>query len=367
MTDPFGLRRCVARVFFVALFACALILAGSISGHLDQATAADPRLEKAQAEKAEIQQRLDRLTRQIDETQSAVTTTRDELERLRGESEQHHDAASDADRRRTERVRESYMRGGADPVLRLLTAEDATDILDQARFLTWLSTETREDFEHASAAQVRTEAIADHTADVVEQLRARESALAEQHAEAEKLFERAVAAEKAVKELIADEEAEAARRAAATRASRSSRGAPSTAAPAPVTGGVACPVGTPRTYIDSWGAARSGGRSHKGTDILAPRGTVAPAYESGVISRLSSNSLGGISLYLRGDSGNVYYYTHLSGYAGVSEGQRVQAGQVIAYVGSTGNAGGTNHLHFEVRPGGGGNVNPYPYVRRACG
>jgi murein DD-endopeptidase MepM/ murein hydrolase activator NlpD len=97
-------------------------------------------------------------------------------------------------------------------------------------------------------------------------------------------------------------------------------------------------------------------------------GTPSYAYEDGTITRMDGNALGGISLYLRGDSGNVYYYTHLSGYrAGVSVGQRVSAGQHIAYVGDTGNAAGIPHLHFEVQPGGSGNVNPYPYAYRACG
>jgi peptidoglycan LD-endopeptidase LytH len=105
-----------------------------------------------------------------------------------------------------------------------------------------------------------------------------------------------------------------------------------------------------------------------GTDIMAPRGTPSYAYEDGVITRLNSSSLGGISLYMRGVSGNEYYYTHLNGYAaGIGAGQRVSAGKLIAYVGDTGNARGMPHLHFEVRPGGGSNVNPYPYVYPACG
>ena len=105
-----------------------------------------------------------------------------------------------------------------------------------------------------------------------------------------------------------------------------------------------------------------------GTDILASRGTPIYAYESGAITRLASTRLGGISLWLRGDSGNSYYYTHLQGYvAGLSTGQRVGAGEQIAYNGDTGNARGIPHLHIEVMPGGGGNVNPYPFMRQACG
>jgi murein DD-endopeptidase MepM/ murein hydrolase activator NlpD len=144
--------------------------------------------------------------------------------------------------------------------------------------------------------------------------------------------------------------------------------APSAGGAGQVNGSVACPVGQPRNYSDTWGAARSGGRSHKGTDILAPRGTPIYAYENGTITRMNSNSLGGISLYLRGSSGNVYYYTHLQGYvSGLSAGQSVSVGQHIAFNGDTGNARGIPHLHFEVMPGGGSNVNPYPYVKRACG
>jgi peptidoglycan LD-endopeptidase LytH len=127
-------------------------------------------------------------------------------------------------------------------------------------------------------------------------------------------------------------------------------------------------VGQPRSYSDTWGAPRSGGRRHMGTDIMAPRGTPIYAYESGTVTRLWNSRLGGISLYLRGDSGNQYFYTHLQGYvSGLSAGQRVSAGQHIAFNGDTGNARGIPHLHFEVMPGGGGNVNPYPYVVRACG
>jgi murein DD-endopeptidase MepM/ murein hydrolase activator NlpD len=105
-----------------------------------------------------------------------------------------------------------------------------------------------------------------------------------------------------------------------------------------------------------------------GTDILAPHGTPSYAYEDGVISRMDASALGGISLYLQGASGASYYYTHLSGYAsGASVGDAVPAGEHIAYVGDSGNAAGISHLHFEVLPGGGANVNPYPYVVRACG
>jgi peptidoglycan LD-endopeptidase LytH len=129
----------------------------------------------------------------------------------------------------------------------------------------------------------------------------------------------------------------------------------------------ACPVEPPYSYVDTWGAARSSGRTHEGTDIMAPRGAKELAYTDGVISREHTNTLGGIVLWLDGDNGDEYYYAHLSGYA-VPQGTRVRAGQHIAYVGNTGDARYTApHLHFEVHPGGGAAVNPYPYVKRVCG
>jgi murein DD-endopeptidase MepM/ murein hydrolase activator NlpD len=128
-----------------------------------------------------------------------------------------------------------------------------------------------------------------------------------------------------------------------------------------------CPVEPPYSYTDTWGAARSGGRSHQGTDIMAPHGAKELAYTDGVISDEHSNTLGGITLYLQGDNGDEYYYAHLSGYA-VGEGTRVKAGQTVGFVGNTGDARYTApHLHFEVHPGGGSPVNPYPYVKRTCG
>jgi murein DD-endopeptidase MepM/ murein hydrolase activator NlpD len=130
---------------------------------------------------------------------------------------------------------------------------------------------------------------------------------------------------------------------------------------------ISCPASPPYSYIDSWGAARSGGRTHKGTDIMNPMGNKLHAYVDGVIHRQSTSSLGGISLYLWGDDGNEYYYAHLSRYAS-RVGQRVKAGELVAYNGATGNARFTGpHLHFEVHPGHGAPVNPYPWVKRACG
>jgi murein DD-endopeptidase MepM/ murein hydrolase activator NlpD len=101
---------------------------------------------------------------------------------------------------------------------------------------------------------------------------------------------------------------------------------------------------------DTYGAGRAGGRSHKGVDIFAKRGTPVIAAAEGVIVKRDSNAVGGISVYQRGsDTRTIYYYAHLHGYRpGLKEGDFVRRGDVIGYVGSTGNVTGSPHLHFSV-------------------
>ncbi len=106
-----------------------------------------------------------------------------------------------------------------------------------------------------------------------------------------------------------------------------------------------CPVAGPVRFVDSWGAARSGGRSHKGTDMMAAHGTPTVAPTSGEVVHRGT-SLGGLSWYVYGDNGHTYYGTHLQGYENQGAGH-VEAGTVIGYVGSTGLSTGP-HLHYEV-------------------
>jgi murein DD-endopeptidase MepM/ murein hydrolase activator NlpD len=127
-----------------------------------------------------------------------------------------------------------------------------------------------------------------------------------------------------------------------------------------------CPVDPPNVVTNSWGAPRGGGtRRHQGNDIMASEGTPLRAVNSGTIRRTGNGGLGGISLYLW-DGSTEYYYAHLSRLS-VSSGQSVSAGALVGYNGSTGNAsGGPPHLHFEIHPGGGSAIDPYPSLASVC-
>jgi murein DD-endopeptidase MepM/ murein hydrolase activator NlpD len=139
--------------------------------------------------------------------------------------------------------------------------------------------------------------------------------------------------------------------------------------PPPVTtDGRTCPVAAATTFSDSWGAPRSGGRVHKGVDMIAARGAPIVAIESGVVERITTGSIGGLSIYYRGNSGDRYYYAHLDAFAdGITGGVSVDVGGRLGDNGSTGNAPDwLPHLHFQWAPAGSDWVNPYPLVADLC-
>ena len=168
---------------------------------------------------------------------------------------------------------------------------------------------------------------------------------------------------------------EQARIAAAERAARA-RAAAAAAAAAAASGyatsegtpaaGRTCAVAGPNTFRDSWLEPRPGGRQHHGVDMVGAMGTPLVAVESGVVYGTGWHYLGGINLYLRGDSSDVYYYAHMSGFAGgISDGVRVNKGQTVGYVGDTGDAS-VPHLHLGYQPGGGPLTNPYQLMVKLC-
>lgn len=139
--------------------------------------------------------------------------------------------------------------------------------------------------------------------------------------------------------------------------------------PANLTTPIACPVTGEVSFTDTFGAARSGGRSHEGVDMFAPEGTPLVAVTDGTTFLVENvdDDIGGVSLWIRAPNGDTYYYAHNNSNVVRADGVPVRQGQLLAYLGRTGNAGGTPaHLHFEIHPGGGQPTNPSAMVAAAC-
>ena len=174
--------------------------------------------------------------------------------------------------------------------------------------------------------------------------------------------------ELAAKQVADRQRAEDAARARTTTTTRKTSSTP-TPNPTTPTKGVTivalarCPVLGGASYTDTYGQPRAGGRIHIGVDLSAPIGTPVVAPVDGTVS-FSSDAAGGNTFIMTGTDGNFYYGAHLSK-QGPNSGP-VKAGAVIGAVGQTGNAS-VPHLHFEIHPGGRGNViDPYPSVSRVC-
>jgi hypothetical protein len=143
------------------------------------------------------------------------------------------------------------------------------------------------------------------------------------------------------------------------------------------------PVVAKTTYTNDFGAPRWQGR-HEGNDLMAAKRSPVVAVEAGRVVKWTTSRSAGCMLYLYGRSGTTYMYVHLNNdrtmrndnrggcrngiaYApGLARSQRVQAGQLIGYVGDSGDANGiASHLHFEVHPNGGRAISPYRRLRAA--
>lgn len=368
------------------------------------ASAAPLDLEQAERERraavergVERQRELDALLSRIEALRVARERQEAEISRLETQVDTERTRADAAQQQIAERSNQAYRLGMAgDPLVSILDGATAGEVTERARVLSQLAARSRERHEQATAASTRGAALAGQLQLANDVLAQRTAELAQRRDDAGRKVAAAQAeAEQIERDITAERERRAAARrrrarevAASERAARRSEngtgdggsggnggaadgggsGGGAAGDAGKVSGGIACPVGDPVSFSDTWGAARSGGRSHKGVDMLTPLGTPIYAYEDGVVTSTRSSSLGGISLILKGRSGNSYFYTHLSGHvSGIGPNTKVSVGQHIAHSGASGNANGIPHLHFEVWPGGGGAVNPYPYAKRACG
>lgn len=133
--------------------------------------------------------------------------------------------------------------------------------------------------------------------------------------------------------------------------------------PLPAENGLPNPL--PKKHLaDTWGAARSQGRSHEGIDIFAKRGTPIQATTQGIVSKVGEDALGGRVVMIIGPGGAGHYYAHLEDYADISPNDWVNTGDIIGYVGDSGNAKGTPpHVHYGIYINGSA-VNPYPLLQK---
>jgi murein DD-endopeptidase MepM/ murein hydrolase activator NlpD len=324
---------------------------------------------EVQDRRAALQEEITSLTTRI----SQALRQKEALEHAIGAAEQEITAAKrEAEQlqgRLNDRARDAYIRGPAGALELVLESESLGQMSRRFNFLEVLS---QADANLAAGLQVERQQVAELRKDLRSYLKDHQELIEHLEAESAALqgaFEEAKAIEAELKEkydeaksLVGQLEAQRQQELLA-QYGITSFGGPPLSADGPF---YVCPVDSPRSYIDDFGFPRVG-HTHQGNDIFAALGTPIRAPFAGTAEE-SSNSLGGLSVHVYADANADYVYNaHLSGYAGV-DGQHVERGAVIGYVGTSGNAAGTPpHNHFEYHPGGGGAISPYLYLNEACG
>ena len=305
-------------------------------------------LQDARDRAADLATDLDVAAAAYEEVWAAVEQAIAELEDLEWRAEQFEVRIRELDRQLADRARDLFKRGPSSSLELLVGEGGPAAAIERAGLASVVQQRDTALLEEASAARIAL----DQTTALLEVRRAE---LEELEAEAEEA-RAAVARElEAAQRRVRGLEALAARQRLIQNARQS--------------GIYACVMDRRLvSFRDTWGAPRSGGRRHQGTDVMAPFNVPVYAFTSGVIVRRSNSRLGGLGLYLRGDDGATYYYAHLNGYtAAGSAGRRVVAGEHIGFNGYTGNASrSAPHVHFERQPAGRAKQNPYPYLVAAC-
>ncbi len=268
-----------------------------------------------------------------------------------------------AQKRFEQQAVEAYMNGGNGNPALFLMASSLDQVITSTEFLSSAASDERDIAGDLAALQGELGVLQGQLVVLEQDLRAVES----ERLEAKDAQEQAMLADQAAWEKLSGEcarlqkqfEIEVARAAAA-------RGGGAGGVSSAATPGFRCPF-PGSSFTDSWGNPRSGGRAHKGTDMMGPYGAPLYAVASGIVYT-GNSGLGGRTVWVVADYGVAFYYAHLSS-LNVSSGSRVSTGDVVGFNGDSGNAaGGAPHLHFELHPGGRGAaaVNPYPTLVSAC-
>jgi murein DD-endopeptidase MepM/ murein hydrolase activator NlpD len=358
--------RVVQRVLVAVLVGSAAVLpavaapAAPAPGRGDELAAAKQRVAEARAA-------ADDIAAKVTTTYGQVQLLGDEMIAVESRIADGQARAEDLRTAVRRRALNAYTGSSEEGGVLLLDDDDPGDLVRRNEYLNKVNAR---DNDAVSELHALNEDLEHQKANLDETKKAQEAALDQLKAEQAKLdglLAEAQAAQTALEERLARESAarQAAEKAAeeAARRSRAGPSGPSSGSgEGQVISGLTCPV-PGAAFSDSWGAPRSGGRGHQGTDMMAPYGTPNYAVIGGSVST-SVISGGGNTLYLSGDDGNTYIYMHLQSY--VVSGGSVSQGQLVALTGDSGNATGVPHTHFEIHPGGGGAINPYPTLASIC-
>ncbi|HEV8572118.1 MAG TPA: peptidoglycan DD-metalloendopeptidase family protein [Actinomycetota bacterium] len=358
-----------------ALLVLAQVAPGSAKTTVEQ-------IRRAERKVKQIKRELKRERHKLDAIRASITALNTQIAQAQVHLEQLRERRATVDRRIArqtrdietlqgrldERARAAYVTGPAAILEAILGAESLTEMSDRVTFLDVLA---RQDSDVSIAIDLEREQLREHEVDLKgyqgEERDVRRE-LADQNVDLQKKF----AAQVRVEDQIADKFAEAKKVLSVLEDRRrrelaATLGVGNIGPPLSADGPFFwCPVDAPRSYIEDFGFPRVG-HTHQGNDIFAPSGTPIRAPFNGT-AREGSGGLGGLSVYVDADANADYVYNaHLSRFAGVN-GQHVTKGQLIGYVGQTGNAATTPpHDHFEYHPGGGSAVSPYLYLNEVCG
>jgi murein DD-endopeptidase MepM/ murein hydrolase activator NlpD len=358
-----------------ALFVLAQVAPGSAQTTVEEIRRAERRvkqikreLRRERAKLRAIQDDIRRLNTQIAQAWAHLNQLRERRHAVDKDIARQTRDIEELQGRLDERARAAYITGPAVILEAILGAESLTEMSDRVTFLDVLA---RQDSDVSVAIDLEREQLREHEVDLKGYVGEEKDVLrqlADQNEEIQKQF----AAQVRVEDRIADKLAEAQRvlRVLEERRRRELAailGVGNIGPPLSADGPFFwCPVDAPRSYIDDFGFPRVG-HTHQGNDIFAPSGTPIRAPFNGTAQE-GSGGLGGLYVHVYADANADYVFNaHLSRFAGVS-GQHVTKGQVIGYVGQTGNAATTPpHDHFEYHPGGGSAVSPYLYLNEVCG
>jgi peptidoglycan LD-endopeptidase LytH len=368
------LRRLAAAAVLVLLAQVQGAVQADTKQELDQARAKVKRIEKelrrAQARLDTVRAAVESLTRQVAQAIAQKYAIEGHIKDTRRSVRSSGSRIRELQGRLNERARDVYIRGPLEIVEVVLEAESLVDVSDRVAFIDSLSRSDSNLAVGIDAERQQLRRLVDELAQIrkdqvslLKLLRTQgkqlEQKLAEVNAVQQEIAGKLAEAKEAVKTLEKRYQQEL----LATIVAGQGRPPPDLAEPGPF---YACPVDSPRSYINDFGFPRVG-HTHQGNDIFAPYGTpIRAPFDGNAVE--GSNGLGGLSVhvYASNGTGDYVYNAHLSKYAGVSG--PVTTGQLIGYVGDTGNAAGAPpHDHFEYHPGGGPAVTPYFYLNEVCG